>query len=60
MEGSGFLWFIIGIFLLIYSPAIILFIVGLAKLKKDPKVAKILLILAGVYVLVGAGVCAIM
>jgi hypothetical protein len=60
MEGTGFLWMIIGIFLIIYSPAIILLIVGLVKLRKDPRVGKILLILAGLYVLIGAGICAVM
>jgi len=47
---------IIVIFILLL-PAIILFILGYYFRKKKPKAAKVLFILAGIYLLVGLGYC---
>ena len=56
-SGNGFLGMIIFILLIMLSPAIILFLVGLYKRKSKPETAKILFILSAVYVLIGAGIC---
>jgi len=56
LEGIGF--FIFGIYFITHLPAIILLVIGLVQLKKKPKQAKVFLIIAGVYFLVGGGVCA--
>ncbi len=52
--------FVLGFLLVAYSPAIIMAIIGFVKLKKNPKTAKILFIIAGVYVIVGLGICGAM
>ena len=44
-------------YLILHLPAFILLAIGLGIRKKKPKTAKILLIIAGVYFLVGAGIC---
>jgi len=48
---------IVIIYLISHIPAFILLFVGLSKLKKKPVKAKQLLILAGIYFLIGAGIC---
>jgi hypothetical protein len=55
MEGMPLL--IVIIYLVCHIPAIILLILGLNKLKSRPKNAKYLLIAAGVYFLIGGGIC---
>jgi hypothetical protein len=56
-NGMGIMVLVIGVYLVAHLPAIILLIVGLKRLKTKPKGAKIMLIIAGVYFLVGAGIC---
>ncbi|CAN5608359.1 hypothetical protein BH11BAC3_BH11BAC3_28590 [soil metagenome] len=51
---------IIIIYLICHTPAIIMLIVGLSRLKTKPVSAKKLLIAAGIYFLVGAGLCGAM
>ena len=48
---------IIWIFVLLYSPAIIALLIGLFRLRKKPNSAKKFLIFAGVYVIIGLGIC---
>lgn len=48
---------ILMIYLICHSPAIILLIMGLIRLKSRPENAKKLLIAAGIYFLIGGGVC---
>jgi hypothetical protein len=57
LEMNGILSFIIIVYLICHSPAIILLIVGLNRLKTKPENAKKLLIIAGIYFLIGAGIC---
>jgi len=40
-----------------FGPALILAIIGLLMLKKDKKLAKVLLILAVVYTIISLGIC---
>jgi membrane-bound ClpP family serine protease len=54
---EGVLLLIIGIYLVCHIPAIILLILGLTRMKSRPENAKKLLIAAGIYFLIGAGVC---
>ncbi|MEQ3663764.1 MULTISPECIES: hypothetical protein [unclassified Olleya] len=42
---------------IMFGPAILLAIIGLALLKKNKKAAKVLFILAAVYVIVSLGIC---
>lgn len=44
--------------ILMFGPPIILTIIGATKLQKNKKTAKILFIIAAVYLLVGVGMCA--
>lgn len=50
-----------GLFTLIlvfmFGPAILLFIIGLAVMKKHKKAAKVLFILAAIYLIVSLGFC---
>lgn len=55
MNGIGSL--IIIIYLICHSPAILMLIVGLNRLKTKPESAKKLLIAAGIYFIIGAGIC---
>ena len=57
LEADGFLGLIIGIYLIAHLPAIIMLIIGIIRWKKKPESAKKLLIIAGIYFLVGAGIC---
>ena len=45
------------IFFLLIGPPLILIIIGLANLKRNNRLAKVLFILAGIYLLVELGVC---
>lgn len=54
---DGILSFIIIIYLICHSPAIIMLIIGLTRLKSRPDNAKKLLIAAGIYFLIGGGIC---
>lgn len=54
---DGILSFIILIYLICHSPAIIMLIIGLTRLKSRPHNAKKLLIAAGIYFLIGGGIC---
>ncbi|MFP4844528.1 hypothetical protein [Winogradskyella sp. PE311] len=42
---------------IMFGPAILLAIIGFAVLKKNKKAAKVLFILAAVYVIISLGVC---
>lgn len=48
---------IIAIYVICHIPAIILLIFGLNKLKSSPEKAKTALIVAGIYFLIGWGIC---
>lgn len=48
---------VIIIYLICHTPAIIMLILGLIRLKRRPENAKNLLIAAGIYFLIGAGIC---
>ena len=54
---DGILSLIIIIYLFCHTPAIIMLIIGLNRLKKRPENAKKLLIAAGIYFLIGGGIC---
>ncbi|XMO87975.1 hypothetical protein AAFN75_06700 [Algibacter sp. AS12] len=54
MNLDGILYFIVAI---MFGPAILLAIIGFAVLKKSKKAAKVLFILAAVYVIVSLGIC---
>ncbi len=54
---GGYGSFFLGLYLVLHLPAIIMLIIGLVLLKKKPKTAKVLLIIAGVYFLIGGGIC---
>ncbi len=54
---DGLAVFILGMYLLCHSPAIICIIVGLFIRKKNPDLAKKLFIFSGVYFVIGAGIC---
>lgn len=54
---DGLLPLIIIIYLVCHSPAIIMIILGLNRLKTRPENAKKLLIAAGIYFLIGGGIC---
>ena len=54
MNLDGLIYLIIAI---MFGPAILLAIIGFAVLKKNKKAAKILFILAAVYVIVSLGIC---
>lgn len=48
---------VIIVYIVFHLPAFILLSVGLSRLKDKPKSAKVMLIIAGVYFLIGAGIC---
>jgi hypothetical protein len=48
---------IIAIYLICHSPAIIMLIIGLFRLRRKPENARKLLIAAGIYFLIGGGIC---
>ena len=54
MNLDGLIYLIVGIML---GPAILMAIIGFAVLKKNKKAAKVLFILATIYVIVSLGVC---
>lgn len=54
---EGLIFLVIGIYLVCHLPAIIMLILGLRWFKRKPKTAKTLLIIAGIYFIVGAGIC---
>ena len=54
MNLNGLIYFILAI---MFGPAILLAIIGLAIRKKNKKAAKVLFILAAVYVIVSFGIC---
>ncbi|HET6224831.1 MAG TPA: hypothetical protein VFF27_01035 [Bacteroidia bacterium] len=55
MEGLLFLFVLI--YIICHIPAIVLLILGLVRLKSRPENAKKLLIAAGIYFIVGGGIC---
>lgn len=55
MSGLGTL--ILGIYLVCHSPAILCIIIGLFIRKKNPETAKKLFIFAGIYFVIGLGIC---
>ncbi len=54
MNLDGLIYLIIAI---MFGPAILLTIVGFAILKKNKKAAKVLFILAAIYVIISLGIC---
>ena len=54
MNLDGLIYLIIAIML---GPAILLTIIGFAVIKKNKKAAKVLFIMAAVYVIVSFGIC---
>jgi uncharacterized membrane protein YgdD (TMEM256/DUF423 family) len=46
-------------YLIFHSPAIVMLIIGMKKRKSNPEYAKKLFIAAGIYFLIGTGICAI-
>ncbi|MEP3210908.1 MAG: hypothetical protein ABJN95_17100 [Maribacter sp.] len=56
-NANGYLILAIVVILLLLSPAIVLCIIGLVLRKKKPKTSKTLFIIAGVYLLIGLGIC---
>lgn len=60
-QGYGNDWeffiLVIAAVLLMFSPAIIMVIIGFVLRKKKPKTAKTLFITAGVYLVIGIGMC---
>lgn len=48
---------VIFFYLMFHLPAIIMLIIGLRRLRTKPENAKKLLIAAGIYFLVGGGIC---
>jgi hypothetical protein len=57
ISNDGFVLMIILILLILLGVPIILSIIGLVLRKKKPKTAKVLFIIAAVYVLIGLGIC---
>ncbi|MBK9191333.1 MAG: hypothetical protein IPM77_07365 [Crocinitomicaceae bacterium] len=54
---GGIFSLIIIIYIICHIPAIIALIMGLVALKSNPEYAKKLLIFAGIYFLIGGGIC---
>ncbi len=54
---DGYAPIIIILYLVFHSPAIYMLILGLNRLKTKPENARKLLIAAGVYFLIGGGIC---
>ena len=54
MNLDGLIYLIVAI---MFGPAIILAIIGFVLLKKHKKAAKVLFILAAIYVIVSLGIC---
>ncbi|MGY6520993.1 MAG: hypothetical protein ACXIUD_04645 [Mongoliitalea sp.] len=48
---------VIGILLIYLGPAILMVLIGLSRLKSRPESAKKLFIAAGIYFLIGTGIC---
>ncbi len=57
LEVGNLLPLVIVVYLVLHLPAIIMLVIGLRLKERKPKTSKTLLILAGVYFLVGAGIC---
>lgn len=57
---DGILSLIIIIYLVCHTPAIIILIIGLTRLKSRPENAKKLLIAAAIYFLIGGGICGLL
>ncbi len=45
------------VYLVAHIPAFVLLIVGLVLRKQKPKTSKVLFIIAGVYFIIGTGIC---
>ncbi|WCM41029.1 hypothetical protein MG290_08655 [Flavobacterium sp. CBA20B-1] len=45
------------IFMVMFGPPIVLALIGVIVKSKSPKAAKVLFILAGLYMLIGLGIC---
>ena len=58
--GGGYEGIFIVIGLIMFGPAILFLIIGAILYNKNKKTAKILFILAGVYLLISLGVCGVM
>lgn len=57
LEVGNLLPLVIVVYLVLHLPAIIMLVIGLRLKERKPKTSKTLLIAAGIYFLVGAGIC---
>ncbi|MFK7773348.1 MAG: hypothetical protein AB8F94_14465 [Saprospiraceae bacterium] len=60
LMSNGSLDFILYLLVIFWSIPVIILIVGLTRLKSRPKNAKTLIIIAGVWLVVGGGACGAM
>ena len=60
LEVGNLLPLILILYLLFHSPAIIMLIIGLNKRKTKPEASKKLLIIAGIYFIIGTGICGLL
>lgn len=56
----NYFYFFLIVYLIFHIPAIILLILAFVKRKKKPELATKLLIGAGIYFLIGGGICGVM
>jgi hypothetical protein len=54
---DGIFYLVIVSYLILHIPAFILLGIGIAKNKKEPETAKKLFIIAGIYFIIGGGIC---
>jgi hypothetical protein len=57
---NSYLPIILVVYVILHSPAIILVIVGLVRRKTHPENSKMLFTIAGIYFLIGAGICGLL
>ena len=57
LEIGNSLDFLVYLIFLLWAIPIVMFIVGLVKLKSSPRIAKALLIVSGIWLLIGLGCC---
>ncbi len=57
LEGGNYMGAFILVLIIMLSPALIMYIIGFSVKKNKPKTAKILFILATVYLTISLGIC---
>lgn len=57
IEGGDYTAVAIIILVIMFGPALLFLIIGLCVKKKNKKAAKVLYILAGIYLIISLGVC---